>query len=301
MKGVLYYAAMAGLALTVFARAAEPTGLYKQDLDRFQALHQQYPSLTSLFSIGQNDDGVEIYAMRISLTPEKSDPQKVGHLIVATHHGNEQKCPAMVASIAAELLRKYSSTELFRGNLAQTEWVIIPVLNVSGYNGDDRYEHGVDPNRDYPGICSHSAGGQLKSIRLLQDYLKTRAFTGSLTVHGYVGSLTYPWGIDVDNTRTQDDNLFSQITAKAAAINNYRYGTSTDVVYPAEGSYEDFVYWKYGMWSLLLELRSGDDQDIKDTTQAVLTYFDQLESSPSTHNQLTGHCNGRRLPDLHLE
>ena len=135
----------------------------------------------------------------------------------------------------------------------------------------------------------------------MKKYLTSRTFTGSLTVHGYLGAITYPWGVDVDNTHTLDHNQYEQITSKAAAIAGYHYGTSTDIVYPCEGAYEDYVYWKHGMWSLLLELKSGSEDDIQKTTQATFSWFDQLDSSPSVKNQFTGHCNRSGRVDLHIE
>jgi len=290
------------LASTLTA-ATPPSGKYKVIVDKMQALQSQYPAYSSIFSIGQNDDGTEILAMRISLTPQVADANKVGHLVVATHHGNEGACPPFTAHFAEQLLKKYTSSEVFRGNLADTEWTLIPVLNVTGYNSNNRNEYGRDPNRDYPGPCNTLPGGKLKSIRLLMEHLNTRVYSGSLTVHGYVGSFTYPWGVDADDVHTHDHNQFDQITAKAAAINGYRYGTSTDIVYPADNTYEDYAYWKHGMWSLLLEMRNGSQSDIESTATASFAYFDALESSPSLKHQFTGNCHrgANKRPDLHLE
>jgi carboxypeptidase T len=290
-----------GFVLSAVAVSNPPTGRYKDIVDKMNLLQAQYAKFSETFSIGVNDDGVEIFALRVSLTPKLVDPKKVGHIVVSTHHGNELAAPIFTMHFTQKLLERYNSDDIFRGSLAETEWTIIPVLNISGYNAANRNEKGYDPNRDYPGPCISSPGGKLKSIRTLMDHMKTRSYTGSLTVHGYVGALTYPWGMSTSNTHTNDHNAFESITAKAASYNGYRYGTSTDVVYPCEGAYEDYAYWKHGMWSLLLELRNGSDQDIRDTAQAIASYFDQLESSPSTKNQMTGSCTRPIKPDLHNE
>ena len=296
------------LGINVFAGvsfgATPPTGKYKVIVEKMHALQAQYPGFATIFTIGENDEGTELLAMRVSTTPGAPDPKKVGHMVVGTHHGNESACPPFTAHFAEQLLKRYASDELFRGNtLADTEWTIIPVLNVTGYNSNNRQEYGRDPNRDYPSVCNNLPGGQLKSIRAFMAHLKTRTYTESLTVHGYVGSLTYPWGVDADDVHTKDHNQFEQITKKAAAINGYRYGTSTDIVYPADNTYEDYAYAQHGMWSLLLEMRSGSASDIDLTTQASFAYFDQLDASPSLKNQFTGNCTrgSRKLPDLHLE
>src|SRR6185369_16347409 len=108
--------AVAYLGGTV-AQAAPPTGRYKTIVDKMNALHQQYPNITSVFSIGQNDDGVDIYGMRVSLTPAANDPKKIGELVVGTHHGNELQAPVQVMYMLGELLKKFSTTDVFRANL----------------------------------------------------------------------------------------------------------------------------------------------------------------------------------------
>ncbi len=160
---------------------------------------------------------------------------------------------------------------------------------------------GQDPNRDYANPCLSTPGGKLKSIRQIQAFMKTRIFTGSVTVHGYDGSLTYPWGIYADNYETKDNNQYKSIFQKAAALNGYRTGTASDVVYPANGCYEDYAYWKHGMWSLLLELESGSPTDIADTVLAIHSFYDQLDASPSTQNQFEAKCTAGFLPDLRME
>lgn len=230
------------------------------------------------------------------------DSKKIGQLIVASHHGNEQKTPDLALQISEELLKKYSSSELYKNHLSDTEWTVIPVLNIPGYNSNKREEKGLDPNRDYPGPCKSDKKTYLKSIQTMINFLETRTFAGTVTIHGYMGALTYPWGINVSNTHSLDHNEFDRITKKAASINGYRYGTSTDIVYPCDGSFEDYTYYKHGSWSLLIELQSGNSRDIEDSTQALLAYFFELNSSPSVKNQLTSSClRGTAMLDLRNE
>lgn len=301
LKLVLRATLLGVLFATIAVHADEPTGRYKNIVDKIKELNKTYPNYSSLISIGQNDEGTELYGLRISTKPGAVDPSKVGHLVVGTHHGNESHAATFVVKFMESLLKDYASSDAYRTNLADTEWTLIPVLNVTGYNANNRYERGLDPNRDYPGPCTSGAGGKLKSIRTMMDFAKSRIFTGSLTVHGYAGALTYPWGVDVGNTHTQDHNQFASITKKAAAMNGYNSGTSTDIVYPCDGSFEDYSYWKHGMWSLLLELESGSANDLAKTVEATRFYFSQLDSSPSVKNQLMSSCQRSGRPDLGIE
>ena len=301
MKSRILAVVFCCLTMAMCANAAPATGRYKAIVDSLQVLQTQYAGISSIYSIGANDDGVDILAMRVSIHPTQMDPQKIGQLVVGTHHGNELKAADFTMAFLTNLLQRYSSSELYRGNLADMEWTVVPVLNISGYNANDRYEHGQDPNRDYPGPCISAKGGKLKSISLMMDVLARRQYVGSLTVHGYAGALTYPWGVDVSDTHSNDQNQFETVTAKAAALAGYRHGTSTDVVYPCDGAFEDYTYWKHGMWSLLLELRDGSASDIKATVAGTSLYFDLLDSSPSVKNQLTGQCSNSNRRDLAIE
>lgn len=291
---------IAATLLALFANAAPPTGRYKTIVDQLNSMQASHSAISQTFSLGANDEGVEIFAIRISNNARVADPNKMGQLVVSTHHGNESAAPLFTMAFVKDLMARYESPEIWRGNLADMEWTIIPVLNVSGYNANQRHEHGVDPNRDYPNPCLPAgAGGKLKSIRNLMTLWTSRTFTGSVTVHGYDGSLTYPWGHFTDNTHTLDHNLYHQIFSKAAEANGYRVGTAADVVYPANGCYEDFVYWKYGAWSALLELESGSASDITNTVRSIATYFDSLNASPSNQHDFAANCT--RGPDLRME
>ncbi len=274
---------------------------YQTIVDRMNVLKGKYPLITHLFSIGNNDDNVPLYAMRVSLTPTVADPNKIAHVVVGMHHGNELAAPEFTMHYLEQLLVKYSSQALFRDNYDDKEYVIIPVLNVPGYNAANRQEKGRDPNRDYPGPCFNAAGGKLKSVRAMIEHLGSRVYVGGLTVHGYVGALTYPWGVNVANSQTLDHNAYEKLTRKAAEQNGYRYGTSTDVVYPVDGAFEDYIYWKHGIWSLLLELKDGSPSDIERTSAAMFTFFEGLDSSPSTKNQLVSACQRAGALDLHNE
>ncbi len=289
------------ICVTASALGTPPTGSYKKIVDEMMRLESAHPDFAKVFSIGTNDEGTELLAMRVSVTPTQIVPEKIGHLMVGTHHGNETKAPVLVMSFMTDLLARYENGEFLRGQLADIEWTLIPVLNVSGYNVARREERGIDPNRDYPGPCLQGEGGELKSIRTIMDFMKIRTFSGAITVHGYIGTMTYPWGVNTDKVETHDHNQFAQVTAKAAQENGYRHGTSTDLIYPAEGTFEDYVYWKHGMWSLLIELESGSKQDIENTTRAAKVYFDALEASPSMNYAFEGQCLASRGLDLRNE
>lgn len=272
------------------ASAAVATGKYKGVVDRLFRLQNRFPRVSRIFSLGENDDGVNVYAIRLSLTPEKMDRTKVGHVVVSTHHGNEPDTPEMTLAFLQRMLERYSDPSVTKSELADTEYYVVPVLNVSGYNTGVRRERGIDPNRIYPGPCTPSPVEHLKSIDNLIRFLGTRSFAGSITVHGYLTSLTYPWGLFTDDYRSKDDAQYDYLIRKAAEKNGYPAGNGALVLYPANGCYEDYVYWKYGTWSMLVEIDSGEPDDIAKTVPAMETFFSLINRSPSGQNQFTANC-----------
>lgn len=287
MRNLIVLAALTtGLAPS--AHAAQTR--YDKITADLKAMETGAPQVAKVVSIGKNDEGTAIQALRVSLRPEMSDSLRIAHLVVGTHHGNEGAAATTAMAFAKKLVGKFQSGAVYREGLVETEWLIVPVLNISGYNKNSRYERSVDPNRDYPSPCVSQPGGKLKSTTLLRQVFDARAYVGSVTLHGYIGTMTYPWGVNVSDPRTRDHNAFERVTRKAAEVNGYRYGTSTDVVYPADGTYEDWAYWKHGNWTLLIEMKDGSASDVTKTVDAMFVYFNELDQAPSTHHALESGC-----------
>src|SRR5688500_392407 len=76
-----FWIALLWLATCGTASAALSTGKYKTVVDRLFALQNRYPTVSWIFSIGRNNDGVEMYAIRVSLAPKNIDHKKIGHIV----------------------------------------------------------------------------------------------------------------------------------------------------------------------------------------------------------------------------
>ncbi len=271
---------------------------YEAVVTYMEQLHAQYPEVTELFDLGLNDDNVMIKGIRIG-------SGSLNNLVVATHHGNEfgstEVAKAFAASLAKEPLQDQS---IF----------IIPVLNINGYNRNSRNEtaKGVsyDANRDYDGPC---VGGQhshaLNSTRLLAEFLEKKNIVSSMTLHTYFPAITYPWGVSSSTTKTDDHAFFQELVKFAATGNNYYLGTSTDVVYPADGTFEDFAYWKHGVWSLLYEIGTTHspsptaiEKVIRETLPGMRLVFKNSQLERSKNHGFKGSCNARIMSfDPHME
>lgn len=272
------------------ASAAE----YDRILSQMNQFIQANPSYVQMFDIGKNDQNNTIYGLRIENPNYQVQGDKVPQLLVGVHHGNERSSADVCMTFTKNLLDIFKNpAHQHYNSLSRCVFYVVPVLNISGFNANRRTEQDsnnnyIDPNRDYPDICVHNSYFRLASIRCLANFVERYSIVGSVTVHGYIGTFTYPWGIYTDNTKTLDHTFYNNLGTNSVKTNNYRTGTHTDVIYAAAGSYEDWAYYKYGTWTMLLELSYS--ANLENDSQCMLTYFSMLPTQRSTQHEHTGNC-----------
>lgn len=260
-------------------------------------LVKRNPQNASMFTLGFSNAGVEIKGIKIGDGP-------IHNLVVGTHHGNE-----------------YGSTELalgFADSIAsspitgQTLYVI-PVLNIDGFNNRRREEHVnsnyLDINRDYPGPCATEGPFNSRSTKALADFIAAENIVASATLHTYWPAVVYPWGISTNDTATPYDNEFTKMARNATEFSRYGIGNATEVIYPADGTYEDYSFWKHGIWTLLFEVGRSHNPNMSDLNKLVQDSVPGMrkmfENAPTTRaekHEFTGRCDTRlRALDLHIE
>lgn len=269
---------------------------YDKVVSTIQKIAEQNPANAKLISIGVNDQGVPIQALQIG----NGD---VSSLIVGTHHGNEYGSTAVALGVADSFARNPVA--------GQTVY-IVPVLNITGYNKTGRNENGIrgsfDPNRDYTGPCKTGATFNLKSTKALSDFLESKKIQISATLHTYWPAVVYPWGISTQDLSTPYDAQYLELVKAATKESNYKIGNNTDILYPADGTFEDYAYWKHGIWSLLFELgfsHNPDSNAIKNMVDVNVPGIRRfLEMSPKTRvtkHDFTGTCDTRAMQRIILE
>lgn len=282
--------------LSLFLLAGPSPSNYDRVTQTIQQVAQQNPGTTQLISIGANDKGIPIQALKIG-------NGAVNALIVATHHGNEYGSTAVAMGVADSLAKN---------PVAGLTVYVVPVLNIGGYNQYNRYESGmngsIDPNRDYPGPCKSGSTFNLKSTKALADFLEEKNIAISATLHTYWPAVVYPWGISTRDLSTPYDDQYKKLVAAATVESRYQTGNNTEVLYPADGTFEDYAYWKHGIWSLLFELgfsHSPDQTAIKNMVDANIPGIRRfLEQSPKervTIHNFTGRCDAKLLQRVWLE
>lgn len=281
------------LALSPYS---EKASRYDNVVSTLQKINSTYSGTTKLITIGTNDKGVPIQGLEIGTGPVHS-------LIVATHHGNEYGSTAVSLAVAEQLAMQPIA--------GQTVYVI-PVLNITGYNANNRYESGVkgsfDPNRDYPGPCAGSSNFNLKSTKTLADFFAEKQIQISATLHTYFPAVVYPWGISTRDLSTPYDDQYKKLVDAATKESGYKTGNNTEVLYPADGTFEDYAYWKYGAWSLLFELgftHSPSQTEIENMVQSNVPGIRRfLETSPTervSQHSFSGRCDPYMLKRVWLE
>lgn len=260
-------------------------------------LQIQYPNSTEVFTLATSDSGHEIQGIKIGNGP-------TGSLVVGTHHGNEYGSTE-VSLAFAESIAKHPLD-------GQTMYVI-PVLNISGYDNRMRYERDAagiyrDPNRDYPGPCGTNGPFHLKSTQALANFVAEKKIVNSSTLHTYSAMVVYPWGISTHDLSTPYDNLFIQFVKAATAYSGYQWGNNTELLYPADGTYEDWAFWEHGVWTLLFELghshypsQEDIDEMIRGNVPGMRDMFAMMPSERAERHEFNGVCDTSRRQRTRLE
>lgn len=251
------------------------------------------PINAKVIMIGASGNGLPIEGLMIGNGPLRN-------LVVGTHHGNEYGSTEVAKATAAAL-----AANPIEG---QTVYVI-PVLNVPGYNSGSRWEEGHDPNRDYPGPCGGEGPFKLKSTAALARFIEQNAIVSSATLHTFYPAVVYPWGLTSHDLLTPYDSFFKKLVELASVESGYQTGNSTEVIYPANGTYEDYAYWKHGIWSILFELGHSHYPSEKDVAETIRVNVPgirrMLENSPvqrAADHAFHGRCDERlKVLDRHDE
>ena len=222
------------------------------------------------------------------------------NLVVATHHGNEYGSTEVGLALAAAMADH---------PIAGQTVYIIPVLNIVGYNSKYREEPANgsyhDPNRDYPGPCGTEGPHRLKSTAALAKFIDQENIVVSATLHTYHPAVVYPWGFSTYDTATPYDDIFTTMVKNATEISRYAFGNSTKVIYPADGTYEDYAFWKHGVWSILFELgyshsptQADVDEMIRVNIPGIRKMLELAPKERALNHDFKGKCNTARLAHL---
>ena len=257
-------------------------------------LERTHPGVVHNVIVGPSDSGEVIEGVMIG-------HGAVHNLVVGTHHGNEYGSTEVAMAFA---------TSVADHPIADQTIYVIPVLNISGYNAkqrDERDAKGIyrDPNRDYPGPCGSEGPHHLKSTASLAKFIIQENIVSSATLHTYYPAVVYPWGLSTYDVITPYDDLFKTMVINATEVSKYTIGNSAQIIYPANGCYEDYSFWKSGVWSILFELGHSHNPTQADINEMIRVNVPgirkMLELAPhdkAVNHEFTGRCETSRLAHL---
>lgn len=261
-----------------------PDAEYKnpQEIAEFlQQMHERYPNLTKLVSVGKSLEGRDIWALKISDNAEV-DEKEPAILINGMHHAREVMTPEVVIDMISYLLENYQSDSKVTEWVDRNEIWALPMLNVDGNNkvwtGDSMWRkntrggYGVDINRNYPyewGKCRGSS-----PARWAQDYRgpsaasepETQALMSfverirpvfDISFHSYSELVIYPFGCRGKRTPTHE--VISKIGKDMAALMDYTPGTPWETLYAVDGGDIDWMYDAYQVIPYVIEVNSSSE------------------------------------------
>lgn len=286
------------LVISAVASADVATSRKYNDVLKFiQQLAEQNPKTAELFTLGYSNSGVAIQGIKLG-------NGSVRNLVVAAHHGNEYGSTELALHFAESVAKQ---------PIAGQSIYVIPVLNIDGYNNRMRWERvngrNIDPNRDYPGPCGTEGPFHSRSTKALADFVGSQGIVASATLHTYWPAAVYPWGLSSHDLDTPYTPIFMNMVQQATQYSNYQQGNASEVIYPADGTYEDYVFWKHGVWSILFEVGhshnpgvGGLNDIVEGNVPGLRKMFENAPKQPAEKHDFAGKCDPfLRTLDMHIE
>ena len=241
--------------------------------------HTRFKDITKLVSIGKSLEGRDIWAIKISDSPNTNDLSEPTVLFNSMHHAREIMTPEVSIDIIEYLLTNYNS------NSRVTNWVnnaqiwVMPMFNVDGNNKmwnfdsywrkNTRGGFGVDLNRNYPtgwNSCNGSSGSESSQTyrgpspasepetQAMMAFIKKIRPVFDISYHAYSELVIYPYGCG--KMRTQTKEVVEKIGKEVAALLDYKPGTAWELLYNADGGDIDWMYEAYQVIPYVIELNS---------------------------------------------
>jgi carboxypeptidase T len=251
-----------------------------------EGIADDYPDITSLFSIGTTYEGRSIWCLEISDNPGV-DEGEPGVLFMGLHHAREWPTIEINLHIANNLTSLYGVDSTITNLVNNRRVWIIPCTNPDGYYYCHDQSHdwrknrqyfpefgtyGVDLNRNYPGssngdiwgawgaigsasvthhsseetYCGTGPTSELE-IQAIRDFFINNDVTASISWHTYQEELYWPWGYTP--SPVPDVTSISSVGTQIASKITRQSGSGTYTPQQACSLYPttgDNIDWEYG-------------------------------------------------------
>eukprot|EP00008_Paramoeba_atlantica_P000421 CAMPEP_0201502918 /NCGR_PEP_ID=MMETSP0151_2-20130828/84384_1 /ASSEMBLY_ACC=CAM_ASM_000257 /TAXON_ID=200890 /ORGANISM="Paramoeba atlantica, Strain 621/1 / CCAP 1560/9" /LENGTH=357 /DNA_ID=CAMNT_0047896541 /DNA_START=1460 /DNA_END=2533 /DNA_ORIENTATION=+ len=275
---------------------------------------ENYPSFTSLFSIGQSVRGREIWCLKIAENAEENPKDKPELHYVGNIHGDEVVSRELLLRFIDLLLTTYLSGKEAQNNgdtltevetrvvrlIESTQIYIIPSMNPDGYESHSRRNaNGVDMNRNFPDQFHGDSPHREPEVAAMMNWTLYHNFILSISFHGGDCVVSYPFD-GTENGRTEnspspDVEVIEYIAKKYATTNpgmmsnrHFRKGVTNGAAwYPLYGGMAD---WKYLEGHGVIEMTVELSKKKWPTPSSLAGYWDDNRVSMLTYleNVFTG-------------
>ncbi len=177
---------------------------YTQLYDFLTKMNNQYPDMTSLFSIGKSNQGREQYGIRINTKSRAPVPQNMDMNIplpkpkfkyIGNIHGDETVGREILIKLVETLLEQYNATNpRIKKLLDSIDLYIIPSMNPDGYEAVTREnKNRFDLNRNFPDHFVRNTMPRQVETTNMMNWLGNHSFVLSACLHGGAVVANYPW------------------------------------------------------------------------------------------------------------
>jgi len=201
-----------------------------------QTIHNAYPNLTQVISIGKTAQNRDLWAIRITDNPtvEEDEPE---FFYNGSIHGDEPVGMEMTFYFMQHLLENYGTDTRISNLVNNMDLWIVPNMNWDGYSVPGRGNaNNIDLNRNFPewtstpggfgnmfdGPAPNTSGKQPETIAMV-NWRRTRNFVASANFHGGAQVVNYPWDVSpyvVDSYAVHPDDAVFREFSKVYANQN---------------------------------------------------------------------------------
>jgi hypothetical protein len=227
-----------------------------------QTTAQNYPEITSLYSIGKTFEDRDIWCLEITDNPGV-DEDETGVFFMGLHHAREWPTLEICLYIIENLTSNYNVDSAITNLINNRRIWIIPCVNPDGYyycfdlNNDWRknrhyfpeYDsYGVDLNRNYQGSSNGDPDGMWGSLGMyhnpglslycgptpfseiesqaIKNMFIENDISASISYHTHGELLMWPWGYS-GNVQTPDNDYMAEVGTEMAALITQQDGSGT--------------------------------------------------------------------------
>ncbi|MBL7032864.1 MAG: hypothetical protein ISR91_01855 [Candidatus Delongbacteria bacterium] len=268
---------------------------YSQLTGYLQDLHDTFPDITQLFSIGQTVQGRELWVLQITDNPtiEENEPE---FKYISTIHGNEPVGTELLLELCDLLLYGYGTVPRYTAIIDNINLFILPMMNPDGNNAGNRTNaNGVDLNRNFPDQYDdpiNTPDGREPETGLIMNWTAAHNFILSANFHTGAVVVNYPFDSNPEGTNTfspsPDEDLFVDMSETYSVSNlpmwngNFYHGITNGADwYCIYGGMQDWNYVWMGNMEVTVELSNTSWPDASylpqlwdDNRESMLAYME---------------------------